>query len=99
MRRERGLDLAHVKAYAFIDMTSLTATEARANLYRLIEEATSSHEPIQITGKRGNAVLISEEDWRAIRETIYLLSIPEMRESIRKGLKTPLSKCSKTVKW
>jgi antitoxin YefM len=80
-------------------MTTLTATEARANLYRLIEEASSSHEPIQISSKRGNAVLISEEDWRAIRETIYLLSIPGMRESIRKGLKIPLSKCSKTVKW
>ena len=80
-------------------MITLTATEARANLYRLIEEATSSHEPIQITGKRGNAVLISEEDWRDIRETMHLLSIPGMRASLRKGLKTPLSKCSKTVKW
>jgi prevent-host-death family protein len=80
-------------------MNTLTATEARANLYKLIEEATASHEPIQITGKRGNAVLISEEDWRAIRETMHLLSVPGMRASIRKGLKTPLSKCSKTVKW
>lgn len=80
-------------------MTTLTATEARANLYKLIEDAATSHEPIQITGKRGNAVLIAEDDWRAIRETLYLLSIPGMRAAIRKGLKTPLAKCSTAVKW
>ncbi len=80
-------------------MTTLTATEARAKLYKLLDQAASSHEPVQITGKRGNAVLIAEEDWRAIQETLYLLSIPGMRESIRKGLKTPVEKCSKGVKW
>ena len=80
-------------------MTTLTATEARAKLYKLMDEAASSHEPIQITGKRANAVLISEDDWRAIQETLYLLSIPGMRESIRKGLKTPVEKCSKDVRW
>lgn len=80
-------------------MTTLTATEARASLYKLIEDAAASHEPIQITGKRGNAVLIGEDDWRAIRETLYLLAIPGMRTSIRKGLKTTLSKCSRSVKW
>lgn len=80
-------------------MTTLTATEARAKLYKLLDLAASSREPIQITGKRGNAVLIAEEDWRAIQETLYLLSIPGMRESIRKGLKTPVEKCSKDAKW
>jgi antitoxin YefM len=80
-------------------MTTLTATEARAKLYKLLDQAASSHEPVQITGKRGNAVLIAEEDWRAIQETLYLLSIPGMRESIRKGLKTPVEKCGKDVKW
>ncbi len=80
-------------------MTTLNASEARSKLYRLIDEASESHEPILITGKRVNAVLISEEDWRAIQETIYLLSIPGMRESIREGLKTPISKCSKEVGW
>jgi antitoxin YefM len=80
-------------------MTTLTATEARARLYKLLDEASSSHQPIQITGKRTNAVLISEDDWRAIQETLYLLSIPGMRESIRKGLKTPVEKCSKELKW
>ena len=80
-------------------MTTLTATEARSNLYKLLDRAAQSHEPIQITGKRNNAVLIAEDDWRAIKETLYLLSIPRMRESIRKGLKTSLKKCGKGLKW
>ena len=80
-------------------MTSLTATEARKRLYALLDIIAESHEPIQITGKRANAVLISEEDWRAIQETLYLLSIPGMRESIRKGLKTPVEKCSEKPGW
>ena len=80
-------------------MTTLTASQARAQLYKLLVKAASSHEPIQITGKRANAVLISEEDWRAIQETLHLLSIPGMRESIRKGLKTPVEKCSEKPGW
>ena len=80
-------------------MTTFTASKARATLYSLIDEASASHEPILITGKRGNAVLVSEEDWKAIQETIYLLSIPGMRESIIKGLKTPVDKCTKNLKW
>jgi antitoxin YefM len=80
-------------------MRTLTATEARAKLYKLLDQAASSHEPIQNTGKRGNAVLIAEENWCAIKETLYLLSIPGMRESIRKGLKTHVEKCSNDVKW
>jgi prevent-host-death family protein len=80
-------------------MSTLSASEARAKLYKLLDEAASSHEPIQITGKRNSAVLISEDDWRAIQETLYLLSIPGMRDSIRKGLKTPVEKCSKDLKW
>ena len=80
-------------------MTTLTASQARAKLYKLLDEAASSHEPIQITGKRSNGILISEDDWRSIQETLYLLSIPGMRESIRKGLKTPIEKCKKDLKW
>ncbi len=80
-------------------MTTLTATQVRGRLYRLLDFIAQSHEPIQITGKRHNAVLISEEDWNSVRETLYLLSIPGMRESIQKGLKTPVSKCNKTLKW
>ncbi len=77
----------------------LNASEARSGLYSLLDEAAESHEPILITGKRSNGVLIAEEDWRSIQETLYLLSIPGMRESIRRGLKTPLSKCVKKLPW
>jgi len=80
-------------------MPIIKATDARSKLYRLIDEVSSSHDPIIITGKRGNAVLISEEDWRAIQETLYLLSIPGMRESIRKGLETPVEECTEEVDW
>ena len=80
-------------------MTLVNATQARANLYKLIDEANEGHEPITITGKRGNAVLIAEEDWSAINETLFLLSIPNMRESIVKGLQTNLSDCSENLDW
>ena len=80
-------------------MTTLKASEARTKLYRLIDEAAASHEPVLIAGKRNNAVLVSEEDWRSIEETLYLLSIPGMRESIVEGMKAPLSKCRKEPGW
>ena len=80
-------------------MATLSASKARTNLYRLIDDASSSHEAILITGRRANAVLVSEDDWKAIQETIYLLSIPGMRESIRQGLKTPIKECSKEPGW
>jgi len=80
-------------------MTSITATEARRRLYSLVNEVAESHEPIRISGKRNSAVLISEEDWRAIQETIYLISIPGMRASIRKGLKTPVERCTEDLEW
>jgi len=80
-------------------MATFNVSEARANLYKLLDKTAESHDPIQITGKRHNAVLISESDWNAVKETLYLLSIPGMRESIRKGLKTPLKRCSKKLKW
>ena len=80
-------------------MPIVTATEARAKLYRLIDQAASSHEPIVITGKRANAVLISEDDWKAVQETLYLLSIPGMRESIKEGLETPVEECAEDLDW
>ena len=80
-------------------MTTVSATDARKNLYRLLDDVSESHEPLHISGKRGNAVLVSEEDWRSIQETLFLLSIPGMRKSIRAGLKTPVSKCSKELRW
>ncbi len=80
-------------------MTTLTASQARVKLYKLLDATALSHEPIQITGKRHNAILVSEEDWRAMDETLYLLSIPGMRQSIRRGLKTPIKSCGKKLKW
>ena len=80
-------------------MPTLTATEARSKLYRLIDETTNSHQPVIITGKRGNAVLVSEEDWQSLQETIYLLSIPGMRKSIREGLSTPVDECEQDIDW
>jgi len=80
-------------------MTTITATQARSKLYSLIDEANDSHIPIQITGKRGNAVLVSEEDWRAISETIHLSMIPGMVESIRAGMDEKIEDCSESVEW
>lgn len=80
-------------------MQTLTASEARTNLYRLIDQANESHEPITITGKRSNAVLLSAEDWSAIQETLFLLSVPGMRESIIEGMATPSNECSKELDW
>jgi antitoxin YefM len=80
-------------------MTALTASEARTNLYRLIDESATSHEPLLITGKRNNAVLIAESDWTAIQETLHLLAIPGMRESIIEGIKTPTKGLSETLEW
>ena len=80
-------------------MRSMTASEARSKLYRLLDDATASHEPIQITGKRGNAVLIAEDDWNAVQETLYLLSIAGMRESIREGMVVPLDETTEEPGW
>ncbi len=80
-------------------MTILNATEARSKLYSLIDETAASHQPIVITGKRANAVLVSEEDWKAIFETLFLVSIPGMRESIKEGLATEVTECARELDW
>ena len=80
-------------------MTNITATEARKRLYKLLDEVAQSHEPVQIAGKRNSAVLISEDDWRSIQETLYLISIPGMRESILAGMKTPVDECEEELNW
>jgi len=80
-------------------MTSIKATDARAKLYRLLDEVAESHEPVVITGKRSNAVLVSEDDWRSIQETLHLLSVPGLRESIREGIETPVDACSEDPGW
>ena len=79
-------------------MKTITVSKARENLYKLLDETNQRHEPIQITGKRSKVIVIAEDDWNAIQETLYLLSIPGMRESIRKGLKTPIEKCFDELK-
>ncbi len=80
-------------------MTIINATEARGRLYSLIDETKDSHQPIVITGKRGNAVLIAEEDWNAVVETLQLLSVPGMRESIRAGLTEDPADCATELDW
>lgn len=80
-------------------MPVMTATEARSALYSLLDDVAASHEPVLITGKRNNAILIAEEDWRAITETLFLLSIPGMRESIVEGMQTPVAECADEVEW
>lgn len=80
-------------------MQTLSASDARANLYRLLDQAAESHEPIIISGKRNNAVLVSAEDWSAIQETLYLLSVPGMRESIKEGMAEPLEAAAKELNW
>jgi antitoxin YefM len=80
-------------------MTSLPVTQARSRLYELLDLAAASHEPIHITGKRTNAVLVSEEDWRNIQETLFLLSVPGMRDSIREGLAESLNQSSTAPGW
>ena len=80
-------------------MTSITATEARKQLYKLVDEVQESHEPVQITSKRGNAVLVGEDDWRAVQETLYLVSIPGMRESLREGMATPVDELEDELHW
>jgi prevent-host-death family protein len=97
-QKELTLDIAYRKAYVLI-MTTISATKARSQLYKLIDEANDSHEPIQITGKRGNAVLLSETDWSAIQETLYLNSIPGMIDSIQQARKEGLDQASETLDW
>ncbi len=80
-------------------MTSITATEARKQLYGLLDDVAESHEPVQIAGKRHSAVLISEDDWRAVQETLYLTGVPGMRDAILRGLKTPVDQCARELEW
>jgi antitoxin YefM len=80
-------------------MTTLSVSEARSKLYRLLDQVSETHIPAIITGKRSNAVLVSEDDWNSIQETLYLLSIPNMRESIKEGMQTPVDDCAKELEW
>ena len=82
-----------------ISMTRMNASEAREKFYQLLDEMSSGHEPVLITGPRSNAVLVGEEDWNSIQETLHLLSVPGMRESIREGLAAPAAQCKKEPNW
>ena len=80
-------------------MSSINVTNARKDLYRIVESVNQSHEPIHITGKHSSAVLVGEDDWKSIEETLYLLSIPGMRDSIVEGMKTPLNELELDLDW
>jgi len=80
-------------------MRTIIAEQAQPGLYNLLDEVAFSHEPIHIIGKRSNAVLISEDDWRAVQEKLYLLSVPGMRKSIQAGLQTPVEDCAEELVW
>ncbi len=80
-------------------MKNISATEARKQLYSLVDRVQESHEPVWITGKRGSAVLIAEDDWRAVQETLYLVSVPGMRESILEGIATPIDELESDLDW
>ena len=83
----------------YVDMGSISITNARKDLYRIVESVNETHEPIEITGKKGNAVLVGEEDWRNISETLFLTSIPGMRESIQQGMNEPITEMSEELDW
>jgi PHD/YefM family antitoxin component YafN of YafNO toxin-antitoxin module len=101
--RAPKLRKSYVIAYASAGdnflMSTMTASQARKELYRLLDQAAETHEAIHITGKRSHGVLVAEDDWQAIQETLYLLQVPGMRESIRRGMLTPISKCSEKPGW
>jgi prevent-host-death family protein len=80
-------------------MQTLSASEARANLYRLMDQTAESHQPITIAGKRHDAVLVSAEDWQAIQETLFLMAVPGMRESIKEGMAETIDACAKGLDW
>jgi antitoxin YefM len=82
-----------------IKMTTFSASEARKRFYKLVNEVKETHEPVQIIGRKNSAILIAEEDWRAIQETLYLISIPGMRKSIKEGLNTPIEETSEEPGW
>jgi len=80
-------------------MSSINVTNARKDLYNLVQRVNSTHEPVEITGKEANAILIGEEDWRSIQETLYLSSIPGLRESIIEGMNTSVDDLSEELDW
>jgi PHD/YefM family antitoxin component YafN of YafNO toxin-antitoxin module len=99
MLNKRGRSINVLDAQEVTVMTTVSSDAAGENLANWIGHVSQSHEPVQITAGSGTAILIAEEDWRAIQETLYLVSVPGMRESIREGLATPLDDCSEDSGW
>jgi prevent-host-death family protein len=101
----RAFDGAGTETYALpyetrrFPLITITVTEARKSLYRLVDDVSGTHEPVQITGKRGNAVLVGEDDWRAMQETLHLVSIPGVRESVIEGMSAPVEECRDGLDW
>ncbi|MDD5156574.1 type II toxin-antitoxin system Phd/YefM family antitoxin [Sulfurimonas sp.] len=77
----------------------MSASEVRANIYNVMDETAQSHEPVLITGKRNNVVMLSLEDWNAIEETLYLNSIPNLASSIQDSMKSDDSEFSEDIEW
>jgi len=77
----------------------MTVSQARTNIYKIMDEVAQTHQPIMITGKRNNVVMLSEEDWNAIEETLYLNSIPDMASSIKEAMEAPNSEFSEDIEW
>jgi antitoxin YefM len=90
---------AYLCTFVEMPVPVITASKARAALYRFIDQIAKSHRPIVIAGKRASAVLVSEEDWQAIQETMFLLSIPGARKSIRDAMAEPLARSAKKLNW
>ena len=80
-------------------MDTINVTNARKNLYRIIKSISDSHEPIHVSGKNGSVVIIAEEDWKAIEETLFLTTDPKLRKSIIDGMNEPIEKCSEKLDW
>jgi antitoxin YefM len=77
----------------------MTVSQARINIYKIMDETSQTHQPIMITGKRNNVVMISEEDWNAIEETLYLNSVTGMADSIKEAMDAPDSEFSEDIEW
>ena len=80
-------------------MNTINVTNARKNLYKIIKSINDSHEPIHVSGKNGSVVMIAEEDWKAIEETLFLTSDPKLRKSIIDGMNESIENCSTKLDW
>jgi prevent-host-death family protein len=77
----------------------MSVSQVRADIYNIMDETAQTHEPVLITGKRNNVVMVSQEDWNAIEETLYLNAIPNMVSSIQSSMNAPDSEFSETIQW